>query len=101
VEQRLETEFKVASAGKTWEIVPMNGLVGVILGILFLYFFFRHFIFCLMFFDLILSWLRRFRWFPGEGKRMRVFVHWLISVTLFVGFLVVAGGAGWLQFVPK
>jgi len=96
----MEGEITLQRGGGAWQIVPESAGIGIILAVLFLYLFFRHLIFCLMFFDLILGWLRRFRWFPGEGKRMRVFVHWLIAVALFAGFLVVAGGAGWIKFVP-
>jgi len=87
--------------GSSWEIVPTNTFAGIILGVLFIYLFFRHFMFVLMFMDLILGWLRKFNWFPKEGKRLRAFIHWIIALALFFGFLSVAGSAGWLEFIPQ
>ncbi len=85
----------------SWEIVPASTLAGVILAILFVYLFFRHILFVLMFADLILGWLRRFDWFPRKGKRLKTFVHWLVALGLFLGFVAVAGSVGWLKFVPE
>ena len=68
---------------------------------LFFYLFFRHFLFVLMFMDVILGWLRRFNWFPKEGKRLKTFVHWLVAVGMFSGFPIIAGSAGWLEFIPR
>ena len=87
--------------GNNWEIVPTNTLVGIILGVLFIYLFFRHLLFVLMFMDLVLGWLRKFDWFPKEGKRRKTLVHWIIALVLFFGFLSVAGSAGWLEFIPQ
>lgn len=84
-----------------WEIVPQNTLAGIILGILFIYLFVRHFIFIMMVFDIIIGWLRQFRWFPGKGKRLRAVIHWGIALGLFGGFLAVSGWAGWVKFIPK
>ena len=68
---------------------------------LFFYLFFRHFMFVLMFLDLTLCWLRKFNWFPKEGKRVKTFTHWVIAVALFLGFQFIAGSAGWLEFIPQ
>ncbi|APX13480.1 hypothetical protein BWR18_18695 [Tateyamaria omphalii] len=58
-------------------------------------------LFTLMLMDLILGWLRKFRWFPKEGKRHKTIIHWFIALGLFLGFLGAAGSAGWLEFIPK
>jgi hypothetical protein len=97
----MESTITTSTNGNSWEIVPANTLVGVFLGVLFIYPSFRHFMFVLMFFDLILGWLRKFSWFPKEGKRQKTFIHWIIALALFFGFLFVAGSAGWLEFRPQ
>ena len=97
----MERMITTSPNSNSWEIVPANTVAGIILGVLFIYLFFRHFMFVLMFMDLILGWLRRFNWFPKEGKRMRTFVHWIIALTLFLGFLLIAGSADWLVSNPK
>ncbi len=76
-------------------------MAGIALAILFFYLFFRHFLFVLMFADIVIEWLRKFRWFPKEGKRLKTFIHWVIALGLFLGFLAIAGAAGWLEFVPQ
>lgn len=81
-------------------MVPQGGIFGILLAVLFLYLFFRHLMFILMIWDLIIGWLRQFRWFPKEGKRMRTFVHWLIAIGLFLGYLWLARTFGWIEFVP-
>ena len=75
-----------------WAAIP--------LAVLFIYLFFRHFLFVLMVSDVVLGFLRKFRWFPGEGKRGKTIVHWVVALALFLGYLAVAGMAGWLKFVP-
>lgn len=97
----MESTVTTSSNGNTWEIVPVNAFSGIILGVLLIYLIFRHFMFVLMFMDLILGWLRQFNWFPKEGKRMKTFVHWVIALALFLGFLLGAGLAGWLAFEPQ
>ncbi len=97
----MESTITTSTNGRSWEIVPANTLAGVILGVLFIYLFFRQFMFLLMISDLNLGWLREFRWFPKEGKRRNTFIHWIIALTLFLGFLFVAGSAGWLEFIPQ
>lgn len=87
--------------GSSWQIVPLNAFTGFVLFALFFYLFFRHMLFVFMFADILFGWLRKFNWFPKEGKRLKTFVHWIIAVGLFVAFLVVAGSVGWLEFVPK
>jgi len=97
----MESTVTTSANGNSWEVIPANTFAGVILGVLFVYLFFRHFMFVLMFADLILGWLRKFKWFPKEGKRMKTFVHWVVALTLFLGFLLLAGSAGWLEFIPQ
>jgi uncharacterized membrane protein len=90
-----------APHGATWEIVPTNTVAGVLLAVLFLYLFFRHFLFVLMFADLLLGWLRKFNWFPKEGKRLKTLIHWLVALGMFLGFLAIAVSAGWLEVIPQ
>ena len=97
----MESTVTTSANGNSWEIVPANTVAGIILGVLFIYVCFRHFMFALMFMDLILSWLRKFNWFPKEGKRTKTFIHWVIALALFLGFLLIAGSAGWLEFIPQ
>ncbi len=97
----MESKTTASTNGNSWEIVPANTLAGVVLGVLFIYLFFRHFMLLLMISDLILGWLRKFSWFPKEGKRRKTFIHWIIALALFLGFLFVAGSAGWLEFIPQ
>lgn len=97
----METILTTSTNSGTWEIVPTNTLAGIILAVITLYFVVRHFLFVMMLMDVVLTWLRKFRWFPGEGKRMRAFIHWIIALALFQGFLTIARGAGWLEFVPQ
>jgi CDP-diglyceride synthetase len=97
----MESTITTSTNGNSWEIVPANTVVGIILGVLFIYLFFRHFMFVLMFMDLILGWLRKFNWFPKEGKRRKTFIHWVIALALFLGFLSVTSSAGWLEFIPQ
>ena len=97
----MESKTTASTNGNSWEIVPANTLAGVVLGVLFIYLFFRHFMLFLMISELILGWLRKFSWFPKEGKRRKTFIHWIIALALFLGFLFVAGSAGWLEFIPQ
>jgi len=97
----MENTLTTSTNGKSWEVAPTNTFAGIVLGVLFIYLFFRHFMFVLMFMDIVLSWLRKFNWFPKEGKRRKTFIHWVIAVVLFLGFLSVAGFAGWLEFTPQ
>lgn len=99
--KQMESTITTSTNGNSWEIVPTNTVAGVILTLLFLYVFFRHFMFMLMFMDVILGWLRKFNWFPKEGKRLKTFIHWVIALALFLVFQVVAGSAGWLEFIPQ
>ncbi|MEM1163673.1 MAG: hypothetical protein AAGJ28_22300 [Pseudomonadota bacterium] len=94
----METSSGAEAAVK---IVPSHTIAGIVLMVLFLYFFFRHFMLVLMIMDLVIGWLRQFRWFPKEGKRLRTLVHWLIAFGLIGVYLAVAGSLGWLNFVPK
>jgi hypothetical protein len=97
----VESTITTSTNGKSWEIVPANTLAGVILGVSFIYLLFRQFMFLLMISDLNLGWLRKFSWFPKEEKRRKTFIHWIIALALFLGFLFVAGSAGWLEFIPQ
>lgn len=97
----MEGTTTITSGGKSWEVIPTNAVMGIVFAVLFAYLFFRHFLFVLMFIDLVLGWLRRFAWFPKEGKRLKTLVHWAIAMVMFFGFLAVSGSAGWLQFVPR
>lgn len=84
-----------------WKILPQNDFAGLVMGILFIYLFVRHFMLVMMFMDIVMGWLRQFRWFPGEGKRLKTLIHWCIAAGLFGGFLAISGSAGWIKFVPK
>lgn len=97
----METTITTSTHTSSWEIAPTNAFAGIILSVLFFYLFFRHFLFVLMFMDLMLGWLRKFNWFPKEGKRKKTFIHWLIALGLFFGFLAISGSAGWLEFIPQ
>ncbi|MEN0002309.1 MAG: hypothetical protein AAF940_15630 [Pseudomonadota bacterium] len=97
----MEASVTTSTSTHTWEVVPANTLVGVILMVLFIYLFFRHFMFTLVFMDLLVGWLREYSWFPKEGKRLRTLIHWIIALALLPGFLLVAGAAGWVEFIPQ
>ena len=97
----MSSEIHISNNNGVWEIVPTNAIAGILLVVLFFYLFFRHFLFCLMLCDLIIGWLRKFNWFPKEGKRKKALIHWLIAVGLFVVFLIVASSMGWLKLIPK
>ena len=97
----MESTITTSTNGNSWEIVPTSTLAGVILGVLFIYLFFRQLMLLLMISDLNLGWLRKFSWFPKEGNRRKTFIHWIIALALFLGFLFVAGSAGWLEFIPQ
>lgn len=90
-----------SSGGSSWEIVPESPAAGLVLALLFLYLLFRHTLFVFMIMELIIGWLRQFRWFPKKGKRVRTFVHWLIALGLFGAYITIAGAAGWLEFIPQ
>lgn len=97
----MEATLTTSTQSNSWEIIPGGTVAGIILAVLFIYLFFRHFLFVLMSTDLILGWLRQFNWFPKEGKRLKTVLHWAIAVVLFGGYLAIAGSMGWLQFVPN
>ena len=96
----LETSISTTGSTQTWEIAPQSTWGGVILAVLFIYLFIRHFIFVLMVSDIILGWLRQFRWFPGVGKRRKACLHWVGALVLFAGYLVLGSRFGWLNFNP-
>ena len=98
---QMESTITTSTTGSSWEIAPTSTIAGIILGVLFIYLFFRHLMFTLMFMDLIIGWLRKFNWFPKEGKRQKAIIHWVMSLARFFGFLMVAGSAGWLKFIPQ
>lgn len=97
----MEATLTTSPQSNSWEIIPGGTVAGIILAVLFIYLFFRHFLFVLMFMDLTLGWLRQFNWFPKEGKRLKTVLHWAIALALFGGYLAIAGSMGWLQFVPS
>lgn len=97
----MEASIHTATNESSWDIVPTNTVAWVIFFALFVYLFFRHFLFVMMFMDIIISWLRKFSWFPSEGKRFKAFIHWLIALGLFLGFLFVGRSIGWIEFIPQ
>jgi hypothetical protein len=90
-----------SSIGGQWSISPTSSLSGFLLAALILYLSFRHMLFTLMFMDIVIGWMRRFNWFPKEGKRLRTFVHNVIAWGVLLIFLMIAEPAGWLTIVPK
>jgi len=88
-------------AENSYEIVPTSLLAGAVLAVLFVYFIIRHFLFVFMVFDVMVGWLRQFRWFPKEGQRIRIAVHWLIAIGLLVGYFALGAQFGWLDFIAK
>ncbi len=97
----MEATLTTSTQSNSWEIIPGGTVAGIILAVLFIYLFFRHSLFVLMFMDLILGWLRQFNWFPKEGNRMKTALHWVVALVLFISYLAIAGSMGWLQFVPN
>jgi hypothetical protein len=97
----MEFSSMTSTNESTWDVVPDSNIAGIVLAVLFLYLFLRHMLFVLMIMDFILGWLRKFYWFPKEGKRLRTFVHWVIAVGVLLGFLGIGRFAGWLKFVPQ
>ena len=97
----MEATISTAASESSWDIVPTNAFASTIFFILFIYLFFRHFLFVMMFMDIVISWLRKFSWFPSEGKRLKVFIHWLIALALFLGFLFVGRSVGWIDLIPQ
>lgn len=97
----MESSISASTNGGSWELVPTNTAAAIALVILLIYLFFRHFLFVLMVMDIIIGWLRRFIWFPKEGKRRKTFIHWIIALGMFFGFLALAGSVGWLKFIPR
>lgn len=89
------------SVNNSWEVVPSNTIASLVLFALFFYLFFRHALFVFMLLDILIGWLRKYDWFPKEGKRKKTLIHWLIAVGLLIAFLIIAGSAGWLKFIPQ
>jgi len=96
----LESNLSAHANNASWQLLPQNSFVAIALVVLFLYVFVRHFIFVLMIMDIVIGWLRKFRWFPVQGKRLRAFVHWLTAIAAFSAFLAASGRFGWIEFVP-
>ena len=96
----MEATLRTSAHEGSWEVVPANAVAGVVLFLLVLYLFFRHMLLVLMIADMLVGWLRRFAWFPKEGRRRRTVVQWLAALGLVVGYLILARFAGWLDFVP-
>jgi len=97
----METTISTATSESGWDIVPTNTIASIIFFVLFAYLFFRHFLFIMIFMDLVISWLRKFSWFPSEGKRLKAFIHWLVALGLFLGFLFVGRSIGWIDLIPQ
>ena len=97
----MEASVSTATSESSWDIVPTNTAAWIIFFVLFAYFFFRHFLLVMMLMDLMTSWLRKFSWFPSEGKRLRAFINWLIAFGLFAGFLFIGRSVGWIEFIPR
>ena len=89
----------MSSAG-SWEIVPTNQLAGLLLGVLFAYLFFRQAQLILMVASFRFSWLRKFSWLSSENSRLKIAIHWIAALAIFLGFLMIASTVGWLRFVP-
>ncbi len=87
------------SVTKIWEAALANTLVGGVFFVIFFYLFFRHLLFVLMLMDLITGWLRKFNWFPKEGKRRKTIIHWVIAWGLFWGCLEVGILMGWVESI--
>ncbi|WP_166416023.1 hypothetical protein [Cochlodiniinecator piscidefendens] len=96
----METSFTTTTTAQSWQFVPANAFVGVILTVLFIYLFFRHLMVVFVVWDLIIGWLRKFRWFPKEGQRLKALMHWVIAIVLVVGFLIISNSMGWITVVP-
>ena len=97
----MEASVTTVANESSWEIVPTSGVAWIIFFIVFAYLFYRHILFIMMLMDLAISWLRRFSWFPGEGKRFKAFVHWIIALGVFLGFLFLGHSIGWIGFIPR
>jgi len=97
----VDDDIAVSASSYSWTIEPSNTFAQIILIVLFFYLFFRHFLFVLMCMDIVISWLRKFSWFPKEGRRFKAFIHWLIALGLLIGFLFVGDLTGWLEFIPQ
>lgn len=97
----MTTTVSMTRQSYAWDITPASPVVSAVLAVLFLYLFVRHFLFVLMVFDIVLGWLRRFRWFPGAGRRRGTALHWCLAVGLFAGFLTLAISAGWVGVVRR
>jgi len=97
----MEATISTATSESSWDIVPTNAFALIIFFVLFAYLFFRHLLFILMLMELGISWFRKFSWFPSEGKRLKAFIHWLIALGLFLGFLFVGRSVGWINLIPQ
>ncbi|MEZ5716682.1 MAG: hypothetical protein R3D85_16980 [Paracoccaceae bacterium] len=97
----MDSSLTLSGNGHSWAVLPTSTLAGWGLGLLLLYLFVRHFLVVLMVMDLVLGWLRRFRWFPGPGRRRRALVHWLIALALLAAYVLLGSRLGWLSFTPR
>ncbi|WP_424979605.1 hypothetical protein [Leisingera sp. S232] len=96
----METEVVAQANGDAWRILPQSMIALVVLVALSLYFMVRQMMFTLMIMDVTLGFFRIFGLVPKQGKRMNAFLHWLVAVSLFAGYFMVAEKLGWLAFVP-
>lgn len=97
----MESTISTSAGSNEWEIVPVNTIASILLMVFFIYLFFRHFLLVLMVMDLVIGWLRKFKWFPKEGRRLRTLIHWAVALGVFLAYLAIAGSLGYLEFVPK
>lgn len=96
----MESTITTSVGSSEWEIAPANTIAVILLFVLFIYLFFRHFMFVLMVMDVGIGWLRKFEWFPKEKRRLKALFHWMVANALFFGYLLVADKLGYLEFIP-
>lgn len=94
-------ELELTANDNAVAVEGTSTIATVVLAVLFFYFFIRHFLLVLMVMDIVTNWLSQFRWFPGEGRRLRGLFHWVIALGLFLGFLAIGNATGILNFIPK
>lgn len=92
---------KLTINGDPFEVIWHYPWIGYVIIALFFYFFFRHAMLVLMIMDFFISWLRSFRWFPKQGKRLKTCIHWLIALGLFFGFIGFAAVMDWYTLIPQ
>lgn len=96
-----ENSISLTSGDSSGTIPPANSLAGWVPGLLLLYLLVWQALFVLKIMDMALGWLRCFRWFPKQGKRLRALVNWLIALGLLGAYLVLGRALGRLAFTPN